>query len=187
MIWKKEITTDLIYKELIPKFYVIRDRSEKIVIRFQSEEDAALFNQSIKEILTKQKFQEFEYKIIPGPTQNVSPDSSDNENSEDETEVPVSSDGINNCYHEEGKLPPAPPILPSKLMISDGGYPIEVETNESSKNISSTSEDDMKSILIREVEKFRPSKRPDSDITMISSSTVRDTSIWPDYKTTDWK
>ena len=72
-------------------------------------------------------------------------------------------------------------------MISDGGYTIEVETNEPSKNISSTSADDMKSILIREVEKFRPSKRPDSDISMISSSTVRDSSIWPDYKSTDWK
>ena len=72
-------------------------------------------------------------------------------------------------------------------MISDGGYPIEVETNEPSKNISSTSADDMKSILIWEVEKFRPSKRPDSDISMISSSTVRDSSIWPDYKSTDWK
>ena len=98
MIWEKEITTDLIYKEMIQKFYVIRVRPEKIGIRFQSEGDALFFNQSIKEILAKQTFQEFEYKIISGPTQDVSPDLSDNENSEDEIEVSVSSDGINNCY-----------------------------------------------------------------------------------------
>ena len=185
IIWEKEITTNLIYKEIIPKFYVLRDKDEKIGIRFQYEEDAILFNQSIKEILAEQVFQEYEYKIIPELPQNISPDSSDNEESEDETEVLDSPDDIDSCYDRNGKLPPAPPTPPSNLLKSEGGFLPRVKTKESKKNIPSTNQGGIKSSIIKELEKIRGGKRPDSEI---SISTARDSTISSsDYGLTDWK
>ena len=185
IIWEKDITTDLIYKEIIPKFYVVRDKDEKIGIRFQSEEDAILFNQSIKEILAEQVFQEYEYKIIQEPPQNVSPDSSNNEESEDDTEVLDSPDGIDDCYHRKGKLPPAPPSPPSHLLKSGGGFLPRVNTKDSNKYIPTRNQGGIKSSIIKELEKIRGGKRPDSEI---SISTARESTISSsDYRLTDWK
>ena len=144
-----------------------------------------MVNQSIQEILAKQTFQEYEYKIIPEPPQNVSPDSSDNEEFEDETEVLDSPDGIDNCYHSKGNLPPVPPTPPSHSLKSGGGYLPRVKTKESKKNIPSTNQGGIKSSIIKELEKIRGGKRPDSEI---SISTARDSTISSsDYRLTDWK
>ena len=135
--------------------------------------------------MAEQVFQEYEYRIIPETPQNVSPDSSDNEESEDETEVLDLPDGIDNCYDRKGKLPPAPPTPPSHLLKSDGGYLPRVKTKDSNKNVPSTNQGSLKLSMIKELEKIRLGKRPDSEI---SISTTRDSTISSsDYRLTDWK
>ena len=47
------------YKEINPRFHVIRDQIEKVGIRFQSEEEATYFKQAMKEILAEQALEEF--------------------------------------------------------------------------------------------------------------------------------
>ena len=144
-----------------------------------------MVNQSIQEILAKQTFQEYEYKIFPEPPQNVSPDSSDNQESEDESEILDSPDGIDNCYYRKGNLPPVPPTPPSHSLKSGGGYLPRLKTKEPNKNVPSTNQGGLEWRIIKELDKIRLGKRPDSEITI---STARDSTISSsDYRLTDWK
>ena len=165
---------------MIPKFYVIRDKDEKIGIRFQSKEDSTFFNQTIKDILAKQVFQDENISVLSCfesgphpiyPAQNISPDSSDNEESEDEIPVSVSPDGNNHCCYSKGKLPPAPLIPVLDLSKIERGNLSRGKAQKSIEDLPRSNQGDIEKRLKEFIGNMRPSKRPDSEM---SISTVRD-------------
>ena len=82
-------------------------------------------------------------------------------------------------------LPPAPPTPPSHFLNSGGGCFPRVKTKDLNKKIPITNQGGIKSSIIKELEKIRGGKRPDSEI---SISTARDSTISSsDYRLTDWK
>ena len=112
--------------------------------------------------------QTMDYKFIPDDTLDISPDLSDNEDSEDEFLDSVTSD----CY-SKGMLPPAPPIPaldPLKLQKAERGFRSKGKTEESNKKLPRSNQGDFMTSLGIALDKIRPGKRPDSVASTISIS-----------------
>ena len=125
-----------------------------------------------------------DYKFIPDDTLDISPDLSDNEDSEDEFLDSVTSDCNDHCY-SKGMLPPAPPIPaldPLKLQKAERGFRSKGKTEESNKKLPRSNQGDFMTSLGIALDKIRPGKRPDSVTSTISISNFRDSTMISDYR-----
>lgn len=128
--------------------------------------------------------QTMDYRFVPDDILDISPDLSDNEDSEDEFLDSVTSDCNDHCY-SKGMLPPAPPIPasdPLKFQEAEGGFRSRGKTAESNKKLPRSNQGDFMRSLGTALDKIRLGKRPDSVASTISISNFRDSAMISDYR-----